>query len=222
MAINIKICGITTEEDACMAINAGANSIGIIIGESRSPRSITTEMARQIMSCVPSYVTKVVVTPGNSIEEIIEIQKAINPDVIQLQEEHPLEFLEKIKEKLKDTKLIGVLPLEMDSRFEDILPKIKNMEYLVDAIIFDSRASNGRIGGSGNIHNWKLSREIRDFIYPKPAILAGGLTPENVSRAIHIVQPWGVDVASGVEYNKNGRKNPLLVCEFIRMAKRSR
>lgn len=221
MPVNVKICGVINETDALIAVKAGADAIGVIIGEPLSPRSITIKKAGKIMKCIPSSITKVVVTPCNEIDQLMRIQWEVNPDVIQLQKELHPKLLERITNELSDLKFVGVLPLKKNSRFVDLLPQIKSLENTVDAINFDSIAWNGRIGGSGNTHNWELSKRIRDYIYPKPVILAGGLTPQNVSHAIDIVHPWGVDVASGVEYNKNGRKSPSMVWEFVRMAKRS-
>lgn len=221
MPVNVKICGVTNEIDAQIVVKAGADAIGVIMGEPLSPRSLTIKKAGQIMKCISSPITKVVVTPCNEIDQLMKIQWEVNPDVIQLQKEIDPKVLERIINELADIKFVGVLPIEKNSRFVDLLPKIESLENIVDAINFDSIAQNGRIGGSGNTHNWELSKQIRDYIYPKPVILAGGLTPQNVSHAVEIVHPWGVDVASGVEYNKNGRKNPELISEFIRIAKKS-
>jgi phosphoribosylanthranilate isomerase len=101
--------------------------------------------------------------------------------------------------------------------------EIFDIEYLkhsvseFDAILLDSLA--GGYGGQGKVHDWELSRKIVEYLYPKPVMLAGGLTPENVADAVRIVRPYAVDVSSGVETDP-GIKDKRKIFEFVKNARR--
>jgi len=98
-----------------------------------------------------------------------------------------------------------------------VIDEVLEVAKVSDAILMDS-CLPGKYGGTGETHDWKLSRRVRDAIHPKPFVLAGGLTPENVEEAIRMVKPYAVDVSSGVESHP-GIKDECKVFEFTKRAK---
>jgi phosphoribosylanthranilate isomerase len=167
------------------------------------------------MKQVPIFVDRVVVTVFNNYDSLAEIYEKLRPTAIQIHGN--VHFDPTIaRQKIHDTRLIKTINVRADqmlSLTEEILESF-------DAVLIDSSVK-GQYGGTGVIHDWQLSKQIREIIEPKPLILAGGLTSENVADAIRTVQPYAVDVASGVE-SSPGIKEPKKVYEFIRNARDAR
>ncbi|MCW4021281.1 MAG: phosphoribosylanthranilate isomerase, partial [Candidatus Bathyarchaeota archaeon] len=137
--------------------------------------------------------------------------KKLEPRIIQV---HGLSHLYKdVRKRLRGVRLICAIQAKADKA---VNIAVKAAETC-DAVLLDTYVS-GRHGGTGKVHDWKLSRRVREAIHPKPLILAGGLTPKNVKDAIRVVKPYAVDVSSGVE-SSPGTKDPDKVFEFIRNAK---
>lgn len=189
----MKICGITRKEDLAVAVDVGADAVGFLVGVPSSPRNLTLERAKMLLSQVPIFVDSVVVTAPQNIEELVEISERLNPSAIQIHGKRRFDASE-IRERIKDVHLIKTAYVKADSRFEESLEDLKKF----DAVLLDSFIK-GQYGGTGRVHDWTLSRKIKEAIAPVPVILAGGLNPENVKEAILAVQPYAVDVASGVE-----------------------
>ena len=214
-SVRVKICGLTRGEDLAVAVAAGADAIGFLVGVPSSPRNLTIERAKKLLGQVPVFVDSVVVTVPKSIEWLVEVCKRLKPSAIQI---HGKEHLDssKVQESIRNTRLIKAVYVT-----EDILEKtvIEDMRTF-DAILLDS-FSKGQYGGTGKIHDWTLSRQIKEAVTPTPVILAGGLKPENVKEAILTVEPYAVDVASGIETNP-GEKDPQRVRAFVENAKQIR
>ncbi len=207
----VKICGITSLEDLEVAIEAGADAVGFIVDVPQSPRTLPIRKALELVRATPVFVETVTVTVPRNPNGLEKICDALNPDIIQVH--GPILFHKEIRERLLDRRLIGAVQAESDLVVDEALEVAKTF----DAILMDSHIP-GRYGGTGKIHDWKLSRQVRDTIYPKPLILAGGLTAENVEQAITVVKPYAVDVSSGVESHP-GVKDRSKVFEFIKRAK---
>ncbi|MCW4001895.1 MAG: phosphoribosylanthranilate isomerase, partial [Candidatus Bathyarchaeota archaeon] len=146
---------------------------------------------------------------------LVKVYERLGPTALQIHGEKLFEA-SVIREKTGDARLIktvyvktGTVPRTVEEDSTDF-----------DAILLDS-SNLGQYGGTGRVHDWELSRQIRQIIEPTPLILAGGLNPENVKEAILAVQPFAVDVASGVE-SKPAIKDPLKVLAFIENAKEAR
>jgi len=210
--VKVKICGITREEDLAVAVSAGADATGFVVGVPSSPRNLTLERAEKLMKHVPIFVDSVVVTPANNINSLIKTYEILRPDAIQIHGENPLEA-SVIREKIRDVRLIKTVYVKTADAINDAAKASGSF----DAILLDSFVQ-GKHGGTGVVHDWELSGRIRQMIEPKPLILAGGLKPENVENAIRVVQPYAVDVSSGVE-SSPGVKDPQKVYEFIKNAK---
>jgi phosphoribosylanthranilate isomerase len=209
--VRVKICGITSFNDLKLAIEAGTDAIGMVVDVPDSPRNISIEKAKEIVDATPVFVDTVAVTVPKDVSHLENICKEINPTCIQI---HGLESAHKqIQERLLDTRLIGTLKAKPDLKLEDI----KKYTESYHAILLDSYVP-GKNGGSGLTHDWEISKRIKIAIHPKPLILAGGLTPSNVRKAINTVKPYAVDVSTGVEMSP-GKKDQAKVFEFIKNAK---
>lgn len=213
--VRVKICGITREEDLAVAVAAGADAVGFLVGVPSSPRNLTLERAERLVKQVPVFVDSVVVTVPDSIDSLVKIYDALRPTAIQIHGEKPFEA-SVIREKIRDARLIKTLYVKT----RNVTAAVIEVSKFFDAIILDS-FTRGQYGGTGMVHDWELSRQIKQIIEPTPLILAGGLKPENVKEAILTVQPYAVDVASGVEL-RPGVKDPEKVLAFIKNAKEVR
>jgi phosphoribosylanthranilate isomerase len=211
-AVRVKICGITRKEDLNAATAAGADAVGFVVGVTSSPRNLSLADAEKLMRRVPPFVKSVLVTVPASLEELVATCGALNPDAVQIHGENLQEF-GAIRDKLPNTLLIGAVK----ANAEDAVDKATEAVKMVDAVHLDSFA-NGKYGGTGIVHDWNASKSIKRAIYPKPLILAGGLTPENVAEAVHTVEPYAVDVSSGVEHQP-GIKDHQKMVEFVKKAK---
>jgi phosphoribosylanthranilate isomerase len=211
-SVRVKICGITREEDLAIAVAAGADAVGFLVGVPSSPRNLTLERAERLLRQVPIFVDSVVVTAPQNINDLVEICERLKPTAIQIHGKKYLEASE-IREKIKDIHLIKTIYVKTSSLNEATIEDSK----IFDAILLDSFTKN-QLGGTGRVHDWTLSRQIKEAVAPTPVILAGGLKPENVKEAVLKVQPYAVDVASGVEL-RPGIKDPEKVRAFVENAK---
>jgi phosphoribosylanthranilate isomerase len=215
LSVRVKICGITRPEDLVVAVAAGADAVGFLVGVPSSPRNLTLERAEKLLGQVPIFVDSVVVTAPNNIEDLVEICERLKPTAIQIHGKKHLEASE-IHQRIKDTRLIKTIYVDPAALGETTIEDSKTF----DAILLDS-FTRSQYGGTGRVHDWKLSRQIREAVEPTPVILAGGLKPENVKEAILTVQPYAVDVASGVELQP-GIKDPKKIQAFVENAKETR
>jgi phosphoribosylanthranilate isomerase len=192
-SVRVKICGITREEDLAVAVAAGADAVGFLVGVPSSPRNLALERAERLLRKVPIFVDSVVVTAPQSIDGLAEICEKLKPNAIQIHGKKNFEASE-IRERMKDARLIKTIYVTEDALNETAIEGLKSF----DAVLLDS-FTEGQYGGTGRVHDWNLSMQIKEAVAPLPLILAGGLKPENVKEAILTVQPYAVDVASGVE-----------------------
>jgi phosphoribosylanthranilate isomerase len=199
----VKICGITNLEDASAAVEYGANALGFIF-HPESPRSVTPDTAKKIISSMPPFITTVGVFVDRGSPEVCEIASYSGINVIQL---HGSESPEDYTACRKVIKAVHVKELA------DLEP-IKCYES-ASAILLDTYSPD-LAGGTGQIFNWEIAVEAKKLCR---IILAGGLTPENVGEAIRLVRPYGVDVASGVESDNPAKKDHKKLSSFIERAK---
>ena len=192
-SVRVKICGITREEDLAAAVAAGADAVGFLVGVPSSPRNLTLERAERLLRQVPIFVDSVVVTAPQSINGLVKICEGLKPTAIQIHGKKNFVASE-IRDRIKDSRLIKTIYVKASSLSETVIEDLKTF----DAVLLDS-FTKGQYGGTGRVHDWTLSRQIKEAVAPLPVILAGGLKPENVKEAILTVQPYAVDVASGVE-----------------------
>jgi phosphoribosylanthranilate isomerase len=210
-AVRVKICGITRKEDLDAAAAAGADAVGFVVGVASSPRNIALEKAEKLIRQVPPFVKSVLVTVPIGIDEF-EMYEKLNPDAIQIHGEN-LHAAASVRLKIPNTLLIGAV----NANLANALDVVSRAAKIFDTVLLDSFA-NGQYGGTGIVHDWELSKRVKQAIHPKPLILAGGLNPENVAEAVRTVEPYAVDVSSGVELQP-GIKDHQKMIEFIRNAK---
>lgn len=209
--VRVKICGITQKKDLEFAVNAGVDAVGFVVGVSSSSRNLSLEDAKNLIKSVPPFVKSVLVTVPKSLEGLEEKLKTLHPDAIQI---HGENLGEEIRNRYPNKLLLGAVRATV----RDAIVNAEKAARIFDAIILDSFVE-GKYGGSGITHDWKLSRQVNQAIRPKPLILAGGLTPENVAEAVQVVEPYAVDVSSGVEC-RPGIKDHQRMLEFVKNAKR--
>ncbi len=194
----VKICGIKNLDDAISAVDYGADAIGFVFA--KSIRKVSKEKARSIIRKLPPFVTTVGLFVNETVEDIEAACRFCGLDAVQLHGNEPHGIIN----KLKDIKTIKAFRIQNK---KDIIPIKK---YKPNAILLDGYSEN-KMGGTGTTFDWKIVKKLKTSI---PIVVAGGLTHLNVSRAIRIVKPYGVDVSSGVEIVP-GKKEKKLIKKFI-------
>jgi phosphoribosylanthranilate isomerase len=213
--VRVKICGMTKEEDLAVALDCGVDAVGFIVGVPSTPRNISMERAERMIGLVPVFAKSVLVTVPTNVDELVRMCEKLKPNAIQIHGENPPDH-SIIRERLPNTPLIRAVNANPTNAFDKALEASKSF----DAILLDSFVQ-GMYGGTGVVHDWELSKRIKKAIYPKPLILAGGLKPGNVGEAIRSIEPYAVDVSSGVELQP-GVKDHGKIEEFIKNAKEVR
>lgn len=200
--VKVKICGITNEEDALQAVDAGADALGFVFYD-LSPRCVFYETAEKIIRKLPPFVVPVGVFVNNPIQSINLAVERCGIQVVQLHGDETPEFCVGLSHKtVKAFRLRDISSLE----------NIGN--YPVSGFLLDAYVP-GTYGGTGLTCNWETARIAKQF---GPIILAGGLHAGNVREAVETVQPYAIDVSSGVEASP-GKKDHAKVREFIKQAK---
>ena len=208
----IKVCGIQTVAEALGVIEAGANTIGMLLGvPDYVGDRITTEIAKQIVVSVPEGIRTVMVTHLLDVNEIIKIANYTRVTAIQIHNVLDTVGIEQLRQKLPDLELIKAIHIVDNSAIE----QAKEYEPYSDMILLDTKVKD-RIGGTGQTHNWNISKRIVKEL-SIPVILAGGLNPQNVNEAISTVKPAGIDANSGLE-NEEGLKDFEKIRLFAREA----
>jgi len=221
--IRVKVCGITSLEDARLAVKAGADALGFIFVEN-TPRFVTPEQVATIVRRLPPFVTPVGVFWDHPAGHVKAVVEACGLRAIQFHgDETPEDCQGYAVPVIKTIKLppagtIDGLPeYRITERFSALL-----YSKVVAAYLFDSQARWSE-GEAREPLEWKALGMFGRMAAPearKPVILSGGLTPDNVSRAVEIVRPYAVDVNSGVE-SRPGKKDPDKVRRFIAEARRA-
>ncbi len=220
----IKICGITSLEDAQLAIHAGADAVGFVFAT--SPRQMTPKAAREITKELPSSVEKIGVFVNASTEEIIAACETAGLSGVQLHGEYPADQTLDLHTRLKkiSSQLRVVRVVHYDGDAHSFAQRLRDLraqsvaDATLNAVLVDTRMV-GKLGGTGVSFDWRSAQDsFRHQSANLRLIAAGGLRPENIREAIQTLHPWGVDVSSGVE-NVPGRKDRQRVMEFIRAAR---
>lgn len=213
--MRIKICGIKRVEDAIMAAYCGADAIGLVVGQKHnSDDFIDKSLAKKIVKECPPYISPVLVTELDDAEEISNLAHKIGVASIQLHSDCKVDSIISLRKSLPHVKIIK----NFHVNGLEVIHAMKPFESVVDAFILDTLdLANGKVGGTGLVHDWNISRNIVKEI-SRPVILAGGLTPENVGNAIRFVKPYGVDASSGLK-DSDGFKDEMKVINFVYRAK---
>jgi len=204
----VKICGVTTAGDRDAAIDAGADAVGFIADVPvETPRELTAETAAELVEGVPPFVTGVLVTMPESVRDAVTLQDRVAADAVQVHGTLTPPEVDALDDRLDVPVLAAVEATDDD---------IEAYAAGADALLVDSAGQQGG-GGTGETHDWRRTREYARTM-DLPIVLAGGLTPDNVTRAVETVRPFGVDVASGVE-REGGTKDHEALAEFVAAAR---
>jgi phosphoribosylanthranilate isomerase len=199
MDTRVKICGITSVADGLIAAEAGAHMIGLMFYD-QSPRHITLQQAIAISRELPPSVSRVGVFVNPDESFVLRAIGECGLSLLQFHGDEPSDFCTQF----------GVMSLKaLRIRNAESLLQLQN--FHTDAFLLDAYSKQG-LGGTGEIFNWELAVTAQRF--GKPIFLAGGLTPENVAGAVQKVNPFAVDVSSGVE-SAPGKKDAAKVKAFI-------
>jgi phosphoribosylanthranilate isomerase len=201
MRTKVKICCIKSREEAQLALRYGASALGFVSAMPNGPGPITEEEIAAIIPFVPPGVATFLLTSQREAAAIVKQQQKTKASTLQLVDSVPLSVYPQLRAAFPGITIVQVIHVTGEESVEEA----NVVAPFVDAILLDSgnpRLPVKELGGTGRVHDWKLSRAIREQV-TTPIYLAGGLRPENVSEAIRFVQPYAVDLCSGVRINGN-------------------
>jgi phosphoribosylanthranilate isomerase len=203
--VRVKICGITNVNDAMTAVEAGADALGFVFSRA-SPRYVTSGTAAEIIRALPPFISKVGVFVDPGEELVRNTVHDCGLDTLQFHGDESPAFCRQFGAKVVKA-----------FRVRDAESLRALVQYHAETWLLDSYVP-GKPGGTGEQFNWALAGKAIQL--GRPVILAGGLTAENVARAVREVRPFAIDVSSGVEA-RPGKKDPQKLKAFIRAAKQA-
>jgi len=211
MRPRVKICCIASVAEAWMAIEHGASAIGLVSAMPSGPGPIPEDLIAEIAAIVPPGVSSFLLTCLQDTTAIIEQQRRLRVNTIQICDRLPPGSHAQLREALPGVSLVQVVHVTGPESVDEAIAVAPH----VDAVLLDSGNQSlaiKELGGTGRTHDWRLSRQIREAI-DVPMFLAGGLNPGNVAAAIREVQPFGIDVCSGLRIE--GRLDPQKLRDFF-------
>ena len=197
--VKVKICCISSIEEATLAVAYGAAAIGLVGRMPSGPGIITDELIHAIAKTVPPPIQTFLLTSETTTDNIIEHHKKVNTTTIQIVDALSGREYHKIREAIPNVQLVQVIHVLDEGSIKEAI----EISEFVDAILLDSGNPNlptKVLGGTGKTHNWDLSKKIREKI-SLPIFLAGGINKDNIKKAIEHVQPYGIDLCSSVRTN---------------------
>lgn len=207
----VKVCCIASLEEARLAIAAGASALGLVGAMPSGPGPIADDVIREITLRVPPPVATFLLTSETTAEGIIRHHRRVQTNTVQIVDALSEGSYREIRTALPGVKLVQVIHVIDEGSVEEAI----RLAAEVDAILLDSGNPHGEVkvlGGTGRVHDWRLSRRIRESI-DIPLFLAGGLRADNVRQAIEEVRPFGLDLCSGVR--TNGHLDPVKLEAFF-------
>lgn len=216
----VKICGTTSLEDALLAAEAGADAVGFVFA-AESPRRVEPKQVAEIVAQLPKSIEKVGVFLNERPARIREIVKSTGLTTVQLYGAEPVALAAQLyPEGEKRPRIYCAISMKtvFSAANAAAALRVTRERPVYDAVLVDS-GSASRGGGTGLTFDWERARPfINGLKKSGKVIVAGGLKPENIARAIEIFRPWGVDVCSGVE-REPGKKDPEKVRAFVAAAR---
>ncbi|HEY8417216.1 MAG TPA: phosphoribosylanthranilate isomerase [Limnochordales bacterium] len=208
----VKICGLTTPEDARAAAAAGADMVGLVFAP--SSRRVDVDTAVTVAAALPPFVLRVGVFVDSDYDTLVRIAEQVRLDMLQLHGSEDNRLMDRLRRRgWRVMKAVRVKDAASVAGIEDVA---------ADALLLDA-AVGTQAGGTGHTFDWRLAclakERLREHGRAVPLVLAGGLRPENVEQALRQVEPDGVDVSSGVELAP-GRKCPQRMREFVMKVRR--
>jgi len=206
--VRSKICGVTNEADLQAVAESGADAVGVITEVSvDTSREVAPDRAADLVAAAPPFLSTVLVSMPDTATRAVELAGAVAPDAIQLHGEFDDAAVRYVRREARADVITAVDAADPD--------RVRGYDGVADAILLDSTTEDGA-GGTGETHDWHAARALVDDL-ATPVVLAGGLTPENVADAARTVEPYAVDVSSGVE-RSDGEKDHEAVESFVRNA----
>lgn len=199
LTMRIKICCISSIDEAQLAIRAGAAALGLVSTMPSGPGVIPWERIEEIAAAVPPPIATFLLTCSQDAAKIAEQQRRCRTNTIQICDHLVTGTYDELRRATPGIKIVQVIHVAGDESVDEAIEIAQH----VDAILLDSgnqKLAVKELGGTGRTHDWRLSRRIRESV-GVPVFLAGGLTPDNVRDAIESVAPFGLDLCSGVRTN---------------------
>lgn len=213
--VRVKICCIATRDEARLAVEAGASALGLVSAMPSGPGVIPEQSIRDIASSAPPGIATFLLTSLTDARGIAEQARRCAANTIQLCDRVPSGTHERLREALPGVAIVQVVHVTGEPSIDEAVAAAPR----ADAILLDSgnpALAVKSLGGTGRVHDWRVSARIREAVAPVPLFLAGGLRAENVAEAIAAVRPFGVDVCSGVR--TAGRLDPEKLAAFVARA----
>ncbi|MEZ0483219.1 phosphoribosylanthranilate isomerase [Fibrella aquatica] len=210
--VRVKICCISSSDEARLAIRMGASALGLVGPMPSGPGVITDQQIAAIAKLVPPPIATFLLTSETDAGQIIAHQERVHTNTIQIVDALQTGQYDQIKAALPGVRLVQVIHVINDASVDEALQIAPH----VDALLLDSgnpHLTIKELGGTGRVHDWALSRQICEQVNV-PVFLAGGLRPDNVQQAIEAVQPFGLDLCSGVR--TNGHLDPVKLEAFMK------
>jgi phosphoribosylanthranilate isomerase len=206
--VRSKICGVTNEGDLQAVAESGADAVGIVTEVSvDTPREVAPDRAADLVAAAPPFLSTVLVSMPDTATRAVELAGAVAPDAVQLHGDFDEEDIRYVRRETRADVITAV-----DATAPD---RVRGYDGVADAILLDSTTEDGA-GGTGETHDWHAARTLVEEL-STPVVLAGGLTPANVTDAVRTVDPYAVDVSSGVE-RSGGEKDHDALSAFVRNA----
>lgn len=212
MSVRIKVCCIGSVEEAELAVRVGVSAVGLVSAMPSGPGVIDEALIAEIADVVPPGVTRVLLTSSTDADQVVSQQRRTRVDAVQLVDRWDAAGRAELRSSLPGVRLIQVVHVTGPGSIDEAAAAAEGS----DAILLDSgrpQASIRELGGTGRVHDWATSRAIRETV-DVPVFLAGGLTPENVAEAVRRVDPFGVDVCTGIR--SDGRLDAARLEVFVR------
>lgn len=211
--VKVKVCGIKSKGELIACAEEGVDAVGFICGVThKTEDEVKPSFIRFARKVLPPFIDRVLVTHLTDVDRISELVRRSYATSLQLQGDLLPSEVEILKLRFPYLKIIKAVHVFG----EESIKLAREFEKTADAILLDSRTED-RLGGTGKVHNWEVSRKIAEEV-SVPVILAGGLSPENVEKAVEKVRPYGVDANSRLKGEK-GFKDRKKIREFVRKAK---
>jgi phosphoribosylanthranilate isomerase len=224
----VKICGITNKEDAFWASSLGTDFIGVNFYKN-SVRKVSVSNAKEIVSSLPKFTPAVGVFVDEELDQLIKICKKVVITYVQLHGNETVEYCKELKLKFPEIKIIKVIKIKpgyenqqnIQESVNTIFEQVKHFSEVVDYIMFDTYIETA-VGGTGEKFDWNVIVEVKNLLQKENIninfFVAGGLNADNVEEVVELLDPWCVDVCSGVE-RLTRRKDFEKMKVFIRKVK---
>ena len=215
MSCKIKICCISSVEEARLAIRYGADALGLVGRMPSGPGPIADELIASIAKTIHPPIASFLLTCEQNAKDIVAHIQRVHTNTVQVVDELTAGTYDEIRSALPHLRIVQVIHVTGEESIDQAL----SVQDHIDVILLDSgnpKAAVKTLGGTGNTHNWEISRELVRRV-SVPVFLAGGLNASNVKEAIETVRPFGVDICSGVR--TEGKLDIQKLSSFIKAVK---